>query len=368
MKILVAVNQSRVLYDFKRELVDALLARGDDVWLSFEEDFRASYFEATNAKLVETPIDPRGIDPRKDLKLYFFYRKLLKQIKPDVALLFTIKPNVYCGQACRSFHVPYLATLSGLGAAVNSRGLLSRVSTSLYRLGLKGATRVFCQNESIVRRAIKEKLAREEQIRLVPGSGVDLQRFVYADYPAPDAPIKLLFVGRLMRDKGVAEFVECARRFRERGVKFQMLGAPERRCNEFKLVVEAQKEGVVEYLGYSLDPRPYYREASAIVLPTYHEGLSNVLLEGAASGRPVLASNVPGCLETFDEGRTGLGFQPRDVDALAQTLELFLKKSWNERREMGRRGREKVAAQFNREDVVKKYLQEIDEEVSAFRR
>ena len=361
MRILIAINQARVLYDFKRELVSALLEQGHDLFLSFEEDFRAEHFEHTNAKIVATRVNPRGINPFHDYRLYRFYKRQIRKIRPDLVLTFTIKPNVFCGKACQKKHTRYIATISGMGTALNSPGLLGEIAAALYRSGLHGAERVFCQNESIERRALAEHFARPEQIVRVPGSGVDVDHFQYLEYPGADAPIELLFIGRLMRDKGVGEFLECARAFHETrpDVKFRILGAPERKCPEYRHVVNAANDGYVEYLGYQLDAIPYLQTASAVVLPSYHEGLSNVLLEGAASGRPVLASNIPGCAETFDEGVTGLGFEPRSADALVDAVGRFLETPYEERKAMGVRGREKIAAKFNRKDVVQVYLDEI---------
>ncbi|MGI6402456.1 MAG: glycosyltransferase family 4 protein [Thermoguttaceae bacterium] len=362
MKILIAINQARVLYDFKRELVDALLARGDEVLLSFEEDFRAEYFRKTSARIIPTPIDPRGVNPFRDLKLRRFYRELLQREKPDVVLLFTIKPNVYCGAICGKLGVPYCATISGLGAAMNGSGPLRWISTCLYRRGLRRADRVVCQNAAIVERVVSERIARREQIVQVAGSGVDLSRFEPLPYPDEESKITLLFIGRLMRDKGVAEFLECARRIRAKrhDVAFQMIGASERGCREDVAVSTAAEEGSVEYLGYQKDVKPYLKEASALILPSYHEGLSNVLLEAAAAARPVLASDVPGCREVFDEGVTGFGFKPRSADAVVDAVEKFLALPRQERRQMGQKGREKVAVGFSRADVVATYLREID--------
>lgn len=364
MRILIAINQARVLYDFKRELVSALLAQGHEVYLSFEEDFRVEYFESTQAKIVPTPIDPRGVNPLRDYKLYRFYKRLLARLRPNVVLTFTIKPNVYCGKACQACRVPYMATISGLGAAVNAKGPLARVSTELYRVGLRGAKRVFCQNESIARIMVEGAFTSEGKIVRVSGSGVDLDHFSALDYPDEKDGIELLFIGRLMRDKGILEFIECAKAIRQKraDVKFRVLGAPERRCAEYGQVCAAAKEGVVEYLGYQLDVVPYLRTASAVVLPSYHEGLSNVLLEGAASCRPLLTTNVPGCVETLDDGVSGYTFEPRRADALTDAVERFLALSREEREKMGRLGREKVAKSFDRAQVVQAYLDEIAKE------
>lgn len=361
MKILIAINQSRVLYDFKRELVDALLERGDETLLSFEEDFRADYFRQTDATLVPTPIDPRGINPLRDLKLRRFYAALIKKERPDAVLTFTIKPNVYCGAVCARLGVPYFATISGLGAAMNGAAPLRLAATVLYRRGLVGARRVFCQNDAIAERVVRERMARSAQIARVPGSGVALEQFPVQSYPDEADGTTLLFIGRLMRDKGVIEFVECARRIRKTrpDVKFTIVGAAERGCREDVFVRSAAKEGVVEYLGYQTDVKPFVARASAIILPSYHEGLSNVLLEAAASARPILASNVPGCVETFDEGVSGFGFAPRSADSAVAAIEKFLALPRSERETMGLKGREKVASGFSRADVVKAYLSEL---------
>ena len=363
MKILVAINQARVLYDFKRELVDALLARGDEVLLSFEEDFRADYFRQTSARIVATPIDPRGVNPARDLKLCRFYRALLRAERPDAVLTFTIKPNVYCGAICASAHIPYYAPISGLGTAMNGSGPLRMISTFLYRRGLRGAQRVFCQNDAIAERVVTERIARREQLVRVAGSGVDLSRFAPLPFPSEESGTTILFIGRLMRDKGVGELVECARAIRQSrpDVRFQTIGASERGCPEDVMVAEASREGVVEYLGYQTDVRPFIEKASAVILPSYHEGLSNVLLEAAASCRPVLTTNVPGCQETFDEGVTGFGFEPRSVESTIQAVEKFLALPHAEREAMGIRGRKKIAAGFSRADVVAAYLKEIKE-------
>lgn len=369
MRILIAINQARVLYDFKRELVEALCARGDELFFSFEEDFRTSAF-ADKGTIVPTPIEPRGLNPLKDVKLYLFYRKLLKKLRPDLVLTFTVKPNAYCGRACRATRTPCVATISGLGTAFYGCETKRRIATALYRGGLRGAARVFAQNAAIAERLVDDRMARAEQIVATRGSGVNLERFEYVDYPNDDGRTRLLFVGRLMRDKGVVEFIECARRIRKTrpDVVFQMVGATERGCDVHYLAFNAANVGVVEYLGYQEDVRETLGAAGAVVLPSYHEGLSNALLEGAAVGRPILASRIPGCVETFDEGTTGFGFEPRSVDSLVEAVERFLATPVERRREMGRRGRAKIEREFSRADVVAQYLREIDAVVAESRK
>lgn len=361
MKILVAINQSRVLYDFKKELVDALAGQGDKLVLSFVEDFRAEYFRRPELEILPTPLDPRGARPDRDLRLYLFYRRILRRERPDLVLTFTIKPNVYCGLAAARARTPYLATISGLGSAVHSGGLLGILTSRMYRVGLRGATRVFCQNGAIEEWALRNCAAKESQIVRVPGSGVNLDRFHSLPYPSETGRINLLFIGRLMPDKGVVELIEAARRVRATrpNVRFQLLGAPEVGSDVARLVESAAFDGVIERLGYQLDVVPYLREASALLLPSWHEGMSNALLEAAASARPVIASDVPGCREIFVDGVTGFGHAPRDAASLAAALERFLALPREKREEMGRLGRQKIEAEFSRALVVDAYLREI---------
>lgn len=361
MKILIAINQSRVLYDFKRELVDALAARGAEVILTLEEDFRAEYFKKKNYRILPAPIDPRGMNPLSDAKLSRFYRELLTKERPDAALTFTIKPNVYCGRLCAKLGIPYYATISGLGSALNGALPLRALASFLYRRGLRGAERVFCQNAAIATWAESRGVATKERIEEIPGSGVDLTRFRALPYPEEEEGATILFIGRLMRDKGIREYVECARRVKETRptTRFLIVGAQETGCPEHALAEEAAKEGIVEYCGYQMDVTPYIEKASAVMLPSYHEGLSNVLLEGAACARPLLASNVPGCAEIFDEGITGFGFEARSADSAYEALQRFLALDRETRAQMGLRGREKIAASFSREDVVRRYLRAV---------
>ncbi|MDO5308848.1 MAG: glycosyltransferase family 4 protein [Planctomycetia bacterium] len=358
MKILVAINQSRVLYDFKREVVESFASLGHDTLLSYLPDFRGSYFEQRQFKIIPAPLEPRGMNPIKDARLYRYYCRLLKRERPDVVFTFTIKPNVYCGYACRRLGAPYWGTISGLGEAVHARGPLGALSTWLYRQGLCGARGVFCQNDAIVDFALQHGLTTPERVIRVNGSGVNLQYHTYQPYPSEEDGVKILLPARLTPAKGVREFLATARRFHERepNVRFQIMGAPETGSSLFETVQSAALRGEIEYLGYQTDPRPYYASASAVALPSYHEGLSNVLLEGAATGRPLLASNVPGCAETFIEGQTGFGFAARDAQAFCQAVERFVRTPRFERESMGRRGREYVAARFDRREAARVYV------------
>lgn len=354
--ILILANSSGGLYDFRNELVLRLLTEYRVV-ASLPDTVRTSQLEAEGVEVMETPINRRGVNPIEDFKLLLNYRKLLKQVKPDLVLTYTIKPNIYGGICCRMAHIPYITTITGLGSTFQKKGLLLQLIVRLYQTGLRKARCVFFQNaqnqEIFARHHIKG-----QKSRLVSGSGVDLQRHTIEPYPSDTDDTHFLYVGRMMREKGIEEYLEAARQLHSPEVKFELLGYCDEDYQELLDSYEAQ--GFVKQLGFDPEVHSYLKKASALVLPTYHEGMSNVLMEASATGRPVIASAISGCKEIFDEGKTGFGFKPQDTEDLVRALKEFLKLSAAEREAMGKSARTKMEAQFDRRKVAEAYKQEID--------
>ena len=196
--------------------------------------------------------------------------------------------------------------------------------------------------------------------RLVPGSGVNLDRHVLEEYPDEDTPVKLVFVGRIMKEKGIDELLYGAEKIKQEfpEVIFQLIGSYE---DDYKVLIEEkEKAGIVQFIGYQKIIHPFYKDASAAIMPSYHEGMSNVVLEAAATGRPVLASDIPGCREGFDDGITGIGFTPRDKEAFYKAVKRFLNLSYEERKQMGENARKKIEKEFDRKIVVESYIEEIE--------
>ncbi|MBR5416373.1 MAG: glycosyltransferase family 4 protein [Thermoguttaceae bacterium] len=360
-KILVLGNQARILYLTRFELIKELLDRGDELFVSVPESPYAAPFTEAGCRVIDTPLDRRGLTPRSDYKLRGAYREIIKDIRPDIILTFTIKPNIYGVRAATKLGIPAIPTITGLGSSIQKRGFLQKTVFSLYRSTFKRVPVVFLQNTANAELFRLLGMARPTQIRLVAGSGVNLEKTPFQPYPDPEKPVRFLFIGRLMEEKGINEYIEAACRLRQvhPEVRFGILGYSEE-SDILGRVKKLSEEGVIDYFGYTSDVRPYIAEAHAVVLPSWHEGMANTLLEAAASGRPVIASRIAGCLETFSEGETGFGVRPRDVDNLYRRLTEFMALPHEKRAAMGAAGRAKMEREFDRRQVNETYLEEID--------
>ena len=352
-KVLILVNDVTTVLQFRTELVRALVEDGNEVIVSVPKSDRILEIEALGVKVVETEVSRHGKNPFKDLKLLKNYKKLLKNEKPDIVLTFTIKPNVYGGMACGKMKIPYIANITGLGV-VGDGGIMQKLMLWLYKQGLKKAKCVFFQNQGN-EEFFKKKKVVSDKTELLPGSGVNVERFSFMEYPKGE-PINIVFVGRIIKDKGVFELAQAAEKLEKQdNLRFTIVGDVEYGSeNPF-----ANKPNV-ECVGFHKDVKPYLQKAHAIVLPSYHEGMANVLLEAASCGRPILASNIPGCQETFDEGVTGFGFEPKNTASLCEAIEKFLALPYEQKCDMGKVGRKKVEAQFDRKIVVDRYLKQIN--------
>lgn len=294
-----------------------------------------------------------------DLRLLSRYRKLLKQIRPAAYFGYTIKPNIYGSLAAASLGIPAIPNVSGLGTAFIRRGALQEIVTRLYRVGFRRSPVVFFQNGEDQRLFIDRRIVRPDRARVLPGSGVNLAQYDSAS--PPDGPPAFLLIARLLRDKGVVEFVEAARSLRPvlPDARFQLLGPIDEgnRTSVSRGELDAWvKEGVIDYLGSTDDVRPFIAAATAIVLPSYREGLPRTLLEGGAMGRPLIATDVPGCREVVEDGVNGFLCSVRDAASLASAIRRFAELPAAERLAMGQSARNKVQERFSEEFVIRAYL------------
>lgn len=358
-KILVLTNSIGGLHSFRKEVMKAIVDAGYEVYISEpDDDERVQYFKEIGCHIVKTEFNRRGMDPVADLGLMLRYRKQIRKLKPLAVLTYTIKPNIYGGIACRLCGVPQLVNVTGLGDAVENGGWLKKLTVKLYKIGIGKARRVFFQNASNRDFCIRMGIADEQSI-LLPGSGVNLMHHNYQDYPPNEGKVRFLFIGRLLKDKGIEEYFETARAIRLKypESEFRVLGAKD---GPFKAQVEELvNEKVVDYLGSTTDVRPYIGAVDCTVMPSYHEGMSNVNLESAANGRPVITTNVPGCRETVDDGKTGFLVEPRNVSCLVDAVERFIHLPYGEKVMMGQEARKKMECEFDRQIVVAEYLKEI---------
>ncbi|GFI22369.1 N,N'-diacetylbacillosaminyl-diphospho-undecaprenol alpha-1,3-N-acetylgalactosaminyltransferase [Lachnospiraceae bacterium] len=356
-KILILANSASGLYDFRNELILELLKRYE-VHISLPDGEKVPQLAQEGCKMYYTAIDRRGVNPARDLKLLCSYWKLIWHIKPKIVLTYTIKPNIYGNICCRLQRVPYIANITGLGSAFENGGIIQKIVTVLYQIALKNAACVFFQNKENQRIFAKSRICGKKS-RLVPGSGVNLDRHCFKEYPLEEEHMIFLYVGRIMKEKGIDELLYAAKAIHKEYPKvlFQLVGNYE---DDYKQKIEsAQAEGVLELIGYQKNITSFYQKASAVVMPSYHEGMSNVILEAAANGRPVLATQIPGCREGFTEGVTGFGFPPKNQEALYDTIVRFLNLSYKERVQMGRCAREKMEREFDRKKVIQAYIEEI---------
>lgn len=357
-KVLFLVNHDVVIYNFRLELVERLLQDGHQVIISCPYGERIDELKKLGAKHRDIEIDRHGTNPLKELKLIKIYKKLLKDVRPDIVFSYTIKPNIYGAIACRKLGIPCVANITGLGTAVEHPGIKQKISICLYKYAFKKIKKVFFQNKENEEFFTKHKLALGKH-EMLPGSGVNLERFPYQEYPN-DEVIKFVFIARIMKEKGIDYFLSAADFIKAKypNTEFHVCGFLEKEY-EGKLD-EYVKCGKVIYHGMVKDIKSIHKDMHCTVFPSYYpEGLSNVLLEAAASGRPIITTDRAGCREAVDDGKTGLIVPTQNQDALNESLERFIRMSFEDKKNMGMAGRTKVEKEFNRQIVIKKYMEEL---------
>ncbi len=359
-KVLFLVNHDVVIYNFRLEIVERLLKEGYEVHISSPYGERIDDLVALGAKFHEININRHGMNPVAEYKLLKEYKKLFSTVKPDILFGFTIKPNIYGAIAARSERIPFVANITGLGTAVENGGWKQKVFALLYRYAFKDVQRVFFQNTENQQFFVDNKIALGKH-KLLPGSGVNLERFPLREYPSEEnGVIRFAFISRIMKEKGIEQYLAAAKAIKARypDTEFHICGFCEAEY-EGKLD-EYNKNGTVIYHGMIRDVSGFLEEIDCVIHPTYYpEGLSNVLLESCACGRPIITTNRSGCREVVDNGINGFVVEEKNSRDLIAKVEKFLSMSWKERKQMGLAGRAKVEKEFNRQIVVEKYLGEI---------
>ena len=348
-----------MLYQFRRELI-AQLQHDHEVVLSMpfvghEEDFRKM-----DLRCIETKVDRRGINPKTDLKLLMTYRKMLQEERPDLVITYSIKPNIYAGLVCSQLKIPYYANVQGLGTAFQHKALAKFV-TLLYKAALRKAKMVFFENQGNTQVFIDRKILPAARITVLPGAGINLESYPLMPYPENEQ-IHFLYLGRIMKEKGIDELFAATRRLhKEMGnkVTLDLVGFFDDDCETQEKINALVSDGIAVFHGFHTDPRPYYKAADCVVLPSYHEGMSNVLLEAAAIGRPVITSDIPGCKEAVDPGVSGLLCRVRDEEDLYQQMLKMASLPLQQRQAMGLAAHRKVEREFDKKTVVSKTIQAI---------
>lgn len=360
MKILILANNSIGLWKFRGELLEKLTDEENEVYVSCPNGEFIDKIKNLGCKYIDTKISRHGKNILEDLKLLKEYTKKIKEIKPDVVLTYTVKPNIYGGIACRLLKVPYLVNITGLGTALENKSLMQNILIYLYRIALKNVNCVFFQNEEN-KQFFLEKGFNLKNSKLIPGSGVSLDRFELQEYPSEDKNINFVFISRVMKEKGIDQYLEAAKFIKNKysNTNFHICGFCEE--NYIGILKEYEKKGVINYHGMVNDIQEFLKNIHCTIHPTYYpEGMSNVLLESCASGKPIITTNRSGCREIVDDTTNGFIVKQKDSDDLIEKVENFLKLSWEEKKEMGLNGRKKMEKQFDRNIVINSYLDEIN--------
>ena len=353
-RVLFIGNQAYGLCVTRRELIQAFLENGFDIFISVPD-------EAPDVPLVKkctmigNSISRFGTNPLSELKTVLALRKQIRQVNPNAVVTFTIKPNLYSLIAC-GWKYPVIANVTGLSSFLFKSGLVPKIIAKIQNMMFKRAFCLFCQNRETYERF--ERLGLKN-IRLLPGSGVNVETICYTEYPLYSGKIECTFVARVQKDKGYWEFVEASKRLPD--WHFTVIGD-----GEDQAIVDAFKDcSNISYIGKlpHAETLKKVAESHVLILPSYHEGMANVILEAHALGRPVLTTNVAGCIDAIEDGKTGISFVPESSDAIIDVCNRFASLSWDEWKQMGVEGRKFVEENFDRRIVVDEYMKAIREAV-----
>ncbi len=364
--IAIVINTSWNIYNFRVGLLKALQADGYRIVAIAPRDAFSHKLEELGFEYHEIKMNNKGTNPFEDLKLVADFYQLFKTIKPDVTLHYTIKPNIYGTLAATLAGIPVINNISGLGTVFIDNNLMSKVAKELYRVSLRFAKTVFFQNEHDRELFINSGLVDADKTAVLPGSGIDIKKEIPLHHTVQREGVCFLFIARLIKDKGLVEFVEAARiiKLKYPGTDFAILG-PFYPGNPSAVTEDEVKawveEGTLRYLGVSDEVEEIIVQADCIVLPSYREGMARVLLEASLMAKPIITTDVPGCRELVDDSYNGFLCNPKDSIDLAEKMELMLLLDDIERINMGIHGRKKIIDKFDETIVIDKYKEAIQE-------
>lgn len=363
-KVAVVLNAAWNIYNFRLPLMRFLRDAGYDVVAIAPKDGYEEKILAEGFEFYHVDICPKGTNPIKDAKSIWGLFLLYRQIKPDVVLHYTAKPNIYGSFAAFFAGTKSINTVTGLGTLFLSDSISSKIGRLLYKVAFLFSSKVLFQNPDDKELFVATKLVNKGKIGMVHGSGIDEERFYYSKKEHSGSPFVFLLVARMLRDKGVVEFVEAVRELKSKGhsVLCRLIGSAEAKNPTAIGIDEIEgwmKEGVVEYLGSTDDVRDAIVESDCVVLPSYREGLPRTLLEAASMGRPMVATDAPGCKELVFDGVNGFLCKIKDSKDLAFSMEKMLLASDEERVAMGRYSRNMICSKFSSLKIAELYSETI---------
>ena len=360
MHAIVTANAAWNIWNFRQPVLRAVAESGGRTTVLAPPDDSFPRLQALGCETIPMPMDVKGLNPFVNLGQIAEFRRQLKTLRPDIVLSFTIKNNIFGAIAARSIGVPFIPNVTGLGTAFLAGRALRAASVQLYRSAFRKLPTVFFENNEDRDLFDQLRITRGQQAVALPGTGLDLVHFAAAEFPPSDSATIFLMVGRVLRDKGVMEYVEAARALKQHqpDLRFQLLGpldAQNRSAISPDTVRSWQSEGVIEYLGQTDDVRPFVRAAHCVVLPSYREGAPRGLMEAAAMARPIVTTDVVGCRAVVDRDVTGFLCKPRNANALAATMARFLALSPDQQRLMGLAGQRKMTNEYDERIVIDAY-------------
>jgi len=360
--ILIFSNDHAYTYNFRKEIIEKLLSEGYKVYVALPYGEGIEKLKKMGCEFIEVSLNRRGKNPIQDLELLWTYIKILKKIKPSVVLTYTLKPNLYGSIASQIINVPHINNITGLGSAFLKDNLIKRTLLMVYKVALKKSDCVFFQNTSDLK-FLKDNKIVKGNAKLIPGSGVNLSEFNFSELSNSEK-IKFLYIGRIMKDKGIEEFLQAAKNIKKKfkNTEFEVLGYVEPTQKEYTQQLKNLHDNkIINYLGYQKNVKPIIEDTHCIIQPSHGgEGISNVLLESGAMGKLLIASNIPGCRETIDDEKNGFLFEPKDHIHLEKVIEKVLKLNFSQMKAMGVQSRKKVEVEFDRTIVVNEYIKEIN--------
>lgn len=364
-KVAVLENGLISTYTAREGLMRALIEEGYEVYILTQSNNHINKALELGLKVIE--VGSANYNPLKIGSYIYKLKKVLNQIKPDICLTFSIRPAIFGNIVARTMNIPVITNITGTGPLFDNPNIAYRIISKMYPYALKSSNTVFFQNPSDQKSFIDHGFVTGQQAELIPGSGVDYRKFSPKDKsPEVRGKFTFLYIGRLLKDKGVPEFIEAARILKNKypEIRFQIIG-PEwhqnTKSNQIKasLVRRWMREGIVDYMGEKTDVRKYISDADCVVLPSHREGTSNVLLEGSSMERPCIATNVIGCKEIIEDGVTGFLCRLKDPKDLAGKMEKMYLLDDLKRKQMGKAARRKMMREFDKQIVIDSYLQAV---------
>ena len=362
-KIAIVTNNSWYAWNMRANLGRAFKNNGYDVFFvcpydKYSENIKKEF------EYIDVKVRSKGTNPFYDLKTIYNFYVIYKKIKPDIILHYTIKPNIYGTIVSGILNISTINNITGLGTLFIKQNIITKIAKFLYKFSQKKSTKIFFQNQDDFNMFVEEGLVQKEKCDLLPGSGVDVEKFIPIE-KKNDGIFRFLLISRMLWDKGIGEYVESAKIIKEKyqNVEFQLLGflGVENPTAISKKQMDIWvKTGIVNYLGTSDDVRVEIGKVDCVVLPSYREGMSRSLLESCSMAKPIIATNVVGCKQVVDDGINGYLCEVRNAQDLADKMEKMFNISNEERMQMGLKGREKIKKEFDEKIVINKYLKSIE--------